>query len=446
MTIATDVTNVLNLLAETNATSISDWVYSLLPWLKPFDKLIWCVIYIFGGIIARKVLLWVIHRFVDQIVGGVKKRQQVDQTSQIVASPLAAVRVVQRTRTLGSILSNIVTIAIVIVVMLLVVNKVDSSILGSFALLSAAIGAGLGFGAQNIVKDVLNGILMVAEDQIGVGDVIDTGYATGVVEKMDVRVVQIRDVEGGLWFVRNGEIQRIGNMSQGWARIVLDLAIPYNSDVDLVKSTVLDAAKRFAHSKEWRKEVIEEPEVWGIESITHEALILRLVMKVRPSAKYDAPRPLRLAIKEALDSIDVTLPPVNSVVLKTLQASGDAPKNMGAKGPTVVQDATKKEKPQTIQARSVEMTRADADRVREASEKGRKRHMVDPTPTPRPMRDDQTHALEAEVERTREEEGDDALPDDPASSTRTSPTRTRGRGHHGSGAGLPDNDSEADDS
>src|SRR5690606_11478672 len=108
--------------------------------------------------------------------------------------------------------------------------------------LSAAVGAGLGFGAQNIVKDVLNGIFIVAEDQIGIGDVVDVGLVTGVVEYVSVRITHVRDVNGTLWYVRNGEILRIGNMSQGWSRVVLDLSLPSDVDVDEVEQLAGDVA------------------------------------------------------------------------------------------------------------------------------------------------------------------------------------------------------------
>ena len=109
------------------------------------------------ALVVRWVLHFVIRRVVNQIVTGVKRKQDVEDTQALSASPLAAVRLVQRTRTLGSVLTNFVNITLFIVVVLAVVNVLAPDILGSFTLLSAAIGAGLGFGAQNIVKDALNG-------------------------------------------------------------------------------------------------------------------------------------------------------------------------------------------------------------------------------------------------------------------------------------------------
>ncbi|WP_382304229.1 mechanosensitive ion channel family protein [Herbiconiux sp. UC225_62] len=276
---------------------------------------------IIGAIVLRGVLLFTVRRLVDQVVTGVKKKQNVTDTQALNASPLAAVRIVQRTRTLGTVLTNIINVTIVVVGIVLIVNTIDPSILGSLALLTAALGAGLGFGAQNIVKDVLNGLFMVFEDQLGVGDVVDLGPATGVVEAVGIRVTQVRDVNGTLWFVRNGEILRVGNMSQGWARVIIDLAIPYDADLDTVQDKILETAVAMSNEPKWRSRIIEKPEIWGLESISAEALVIRVVVKTRTSAKDDVARDLRIRLKRALDELDVTLPSLNTVVLSGFEGA-----------------------------------------------------------------------------------------------------------------------------
>jgi small-conductance mechanosensitive channel len=265
--------------------------------------------------VIRWLLHFVIDRTVNRIVSGVKRKQDVEDTQALAASPLAAVRLVQRTRTLGSVLTNFVNITLFIVVVLAVVNILVPDILGSFTLLSAAIGAGLGFGAQNIVKDALNGFFMVTEDQLGVGDIVDLGFATGIVEEVRIRVTSVRDVNGTLWFVRNGEITRVGNMSQGWARVIVDLAVPYEADVDEVETSLLRAATELAQSGKWRSRILEKPEVWGLESISADAMVIRVVMKVRTSSKDDVARELRMRLKRALDELGLKLPSLSSVVL-----------------------------------------------------------------------------------------------------------------------------------
>jgi small conductance mechanosensitive channel len=256
-----------------------------------------------------------IRRVVDRVVNGAKKRHRVDDTQALIASPLAAARIVQRTRALGTVFNSAVTALITIIVVLLLVSIVFPNATGAFAIVSAAIGAGLGFGAQNIVKDVLNGIFMVAEDQLGVGDIADLGEATGTVEEVGLRITKVRSVDGTLWFVRNGEILRVGNFSHDWARVIIDLPAPYTADIASIQEKLLQTANTMANSAAWKSKIIEKPEIWGIESVSAEAIVIRLVMKARPAEQWAVARELRLRLKLALDEIDVNLPALNRVVI-----------------------------------------------------------------------------------------------------------------------------------
>ncbi len=262
---------------------------------------------VIAALIARLILGFVIRRSVHHIVSGVKRFHNVDDTQALVVSPIASARIVQRTKTIGSVLNSIVTWTIVIVAFTLILTAVQFNVTAVVASASV-IAAGLAFGAQNIVKDMLSGLFIVLEDQLGVGDVVDLGPATGIVEAVGIRVTQVRDVSGTLWFVRNGEIVRVGNKSQGWARVIIDLAVPYDSDVDAVETTMLDAAKTLATVPRWRAQIIEQPELWGIESISADAIMIRLVVKTRTATKDDVARELRSRVKKALDAKGVELP------------------------------------------------------------------------------------------------------------------------------------------
>jgi moderate conductance mechanosensitive channel len=291
-------------------TTVADFLAS--GWGIPVQVAIVIVV----ALLVRWVLQFVIKRLVNRVINGAKKKAGVDDTTLIAASPLAAMRVVQRTRALGGVLSSVVTTIVVILAAISIINITIPSAASAFSLITAALGAGLGFGAQNIVKDVLNGLFMVAEDQLGVGDVIDTGFATGVVENVGIRITQVRDVSGTLWYVRNGEILRVGNMSQGWARVIIDLAVPYEVDVDAVQQKLLETATAFAGEPRWKRLVLEKPEIWGIESVSAEAIVIRLVVKVRSGTKDDVARALRGRLKTAIDELGVQLPPLNSIALR----------------------------------------------------------------------------------------------------------------------------------
>lgn len=272
-------------------------------------------------VLAAFVLRLVIRRVVKRIVDSAKSKARVDDTQALERSPLADMRLVQRTRTLGTILQNIVNVILVIVAIVLTVNQLNKDLLGSLTLLTAAVGAGLGFGAQNIVKDVLNGLFLVAEDQIGIGDVVDLGLASGVVEYVSVRITQVRDVNGTLWYVRNGEVTRIGNMSQGWARAIIDLGVQPDADLELVESTMLETAQGLAKDPKWRTRIIERPEVWGLESVTGDALVVRVVVKTRANAMDDVAQELRARLRQALTEKDVLVPSLASVTLSGLEGA-----------------------------------------------------------------------------------------------------------------------------
>lgn len=307
------------------------------PGLLPVPEGFWSDVWAFFGELGEKALLLlvvlivtvvvalllrlVIGRLVDHIVRSAKSKAAVDDTQAIERSPLANMRLVQRTRTLGTILRNIVNVALGIIAIAASINILAPSLLGSLTLLTAAIGAGLGFGAQNIVKDVLNGIFIVAEDQIGIGDVVDLGPASGVVEYVSVRITQVRDVNGTLWYVRNGEIVRIGNLSQGWARAIVDLAVPSDADLDVVENAVLEAAQGLAEDPKWRTRVIEQPEVWGLESVEGDALVVRVVLKTRAHAKGDVARQLRLRLRRAILDLGLEVPALKSVMPEGLDAA-----------------------------------------------------------------------------------------------------------------------------
>ena len=289
------------------------------------------------SVIIRVVLQFAIRRVVNRVVNGVKRKQNVDDTQALQASPVHAARIVQRTRALGGVLNSVVTTVVVISAVILIISVIAPEATAAFSLITAALGAGLGFGAQNVVKDILNGLFMVSEDQLGVGDVVDLGPATGVVEAVGIRITQIRDVNGTLWFVRNGEILRVGNLSQGWARVIIDLSAPYDSDIDQVQTQMLATATALRDEAKWKKLILERPEIWGIESVSAEAIVIRLVVKVRAGSKDDVARELRARLKRSLDEIGVKMPKLNSIVLSGYEGAGSV---RGARPPKTAQVPT----------------------------------------------------------------------------------------------------------
>ena len=259
-----------------------------------------------GLIVVRWILLVLVRRIVTTVTTGVKKREGAADTKALDASPLARARIVQRARTIGLVLSNLITASLTISAMIAILAELGIAI-GALAAGAGILGAALGFGAQSLVKDFLAGLFIVVEDQFGVGDFVDLGTATGVVESIRLRVTQVRDSEGTVWYVRNGEILRVGNQSQGWSRIILDLPLAYNSDLEKAKKAIEAAAARLTETPALKTGLIGKAEVWGIQALGGEEIVFRMVQQVRPSKKDAITRALRMEVKKALDKAGIEL-------------------------------------------------------------------------------------------------------------------------------------------
>lgn len=299
-------------MSQTSTPGGVDWA-AMAVWWDRWGAPIGVLLTVIGAFVAFWIVRKLISRVVGGVVSGVKRRADAADTEALSNSPLAQVRVVQRTRAIGSVLDTIVAwliaaFALILILSILGVNPASLLAMAGF------LGAAAGIGAQGVIKDFLNGLFMVFEDQVGIGDVVDLGEASGVVESVGIRVTQVRDVEGTLWYVRNGEIVRVGNRSQGWARVIIDQAVPYDADVDLVEGRLLDVATAMSEEPAWTGRIIDKPETWGIESVSPDAVVLRLVVRTRASAREDVARELRRRVKAGLDELGLDLPSVQKVV------------------------------------------------------------------------------------------------------------------------------------
>ena len=171
------------------------------------------------------------------------------------------------------------------------------------------------------MKDFLTGMFMLLEDQYGVGDVIDAGPATGTVESVSLRATRLRDVDGTVWHLRNGEIARVGNMSQGWARALLDVPLALDSDVTAVRAVALEVAESVWHDPDFAGKVLEQPEVWGLESIGADGLLLRVVLKTAPLDQWGRRASSANASIAAFDVHGIAI----GVPQRAVRISGDPP-------------------------------------------------------------------------------------------------------------------------
>jgi small conductance mechanosensitive channel len=231
-------------------------------------------------------------------------KEKLNSTGFLESAGLLSERRKQRAATLGSVLRSATSLIIFVVAFLLILSELQIN-LAPFIAGTSIVGVALGFGAQNIVKDFLAGMFMLFEDQYGVGDVIDFEQASGTVEAVGLRSTRLRDVNGTVWYVRNGEVIRVGNMSQGFATVVLDIPIDAWADVGAASQSMLEVARGMAEEERWETVFLSSPEMLGVEQMTREETVLRLTAKVRPLEQWRTARELRRRVRDRLDQLDI---------------------------------------------------------------------------------------------------------------------------------------------
>ncbi len=210
----------------------------------------------------------------------------------------------QRARALGSILRSAVSVVVFGIAALTILGILGFNLAPLLAS-TAVLGVALGFGAQNLVRDYLAGLLMLVEDHYGVGDTINAGVATGTVEAMSLLTTRLRDVNGVVWHIRNGTIDAVGNESQGWSRAVIDYPVPYGEDLTRVRALMEQAANSLYRERGWNKLMLEQPEVWGAQELSSKEVTMRLVAKTAPMRQWEVGRELRARVKAVLDAAGI---------------------------------------------------------------------------------------------------------------------------------------------
>ncbi len=251
--------------------------------------------------VANRLVRRSIRRLAEGIAGSRELRRL---SSASEANPRSVARAQTVSTVLRSACSGIIGIfAFVYILGVLGVN------LGPLIAGAGVAGLAIGFGAQSLVRDFLAGIFILIEDQYGVGDVVDVGEASGTVEAVTLRVTRLRDVNGTVWHVPNGEIRRVGNKSQQWAMAVIDIAVAPTADLDRAAAVIHEAAGQVWQLPEAADDVLDRPEVLGVDYLGPDAAVIRVQGKTRPGAQWRVGRLLRVKIAEALGAAGIELPP-----------------------------------------------------------------------------------------------------------------------------------------
>ena len=310
----------MSFLQTTPTCSTEDWLCTWVndqtgnAWLaKASDWVIATPFQLLTLLLIALALRWFLHRMIDRITRRAAeglptpmlKHKPASEQKKTTAAVVAGRRV-QRAQTMGSLLKSIASIAIFSITGITAMAELGFPV-GPLIASAGIVGVALGFGAQSLVTDFLSGIFMIVEDQYGVGDVIDLGEATGTVEAVGLRVTRLRDVEGTVWYVRNGEVVRVGNSSQNWARTVVDVPLGHDQDLYKVQEILKDIAHDVWEDEDFKSMIIEEPEVWGVQDLTPDWITVRVTLKTAPLEQWAVAREMRERIKARFDHEGIEL-------------------------------------------------------------------------------------------------------------------------------------------
>jgi small-conductance mechanosensitive channel len=271
-------------------------------WAQAADFLLAKPLKIAVVLVVATVVTWLVRRAIKRFAASVQARA----ASGALGADLP-VRTAARIHTLVAVLRSLATAAIFGLAFLTILGEIGIN-LGPLIAGAGVVGVAVGFGAQSLVKDFIAGFFMLIEDQYGVGDIVDVGEVNGTVEAVTLRSTRIRDVHGTVWHVPNGEIKRVGNKSQQWARAVLDVVVAHGTDVAQATEVLARVASDLREDPDWREEILEDPEVLGVEAVDSAGVTIRLVVKTQPASQFRLLRELRARVTAAFAAEGIRVP------------------------------------------------------------------------------------------------------------------------------------------
>ena len=286
--------------AQESATNAASWVeQNWSTWLAIGLRVLLIIVI---AAVLRKVVLRAITKLIDRMNRTV---ESVDGTA--LGGLLVNVeRRRQRSQAIGSVLRSVASFLILGTAALMVLATFQINLAPLLASAGVA-GVAIGFGARNLVTDFLSGVFMILEDQYGVGDQIDAGVATGEVIEVGLRVTKLRGADGEIWYVRNGEVKRIGNLSQGWATAGVDVTVKPTEDLDRVKATLTEVAERMSKEEPWNELLWSSIDVVGLDSVLLDSMVIHLTARTMPGKRLAVERELRWRIKRAFDAARIQM-------------------------------------------------------------------------------------------------------------------------------------------
>lgn len=212
-----------------------------------------------------------------------------------------------RAKTLARITNNFISIALIAVALFIILTELGIQI-GPLLAAAGVAGLAIGFGAQSLVKDFLSGFFILLENQYRVGDVVKIGDLAGSVERLTLRITVLRDIQGIMHIIPNGAISSVSNMTYQWSRMLVDVGVAYKENVDKVIETLKSLSSEFFADEPWKTDLLEEPQVVGVEALADSQVTIRVMAKTKPLRQWDAMREFRRRIKNRFDKEGIEIP------------------------------------------------------------------------------------------------------------------------------------------
>ncbi|MET9589692.1 mechanosensitive ion channel family protein [Streptomyces sp. NPDC006516] len=260
------------------------------------------------------VLRYLIRRALTNLIDRMNRSAQAVEGTALGGLLVNAERRRQRSEAIGSVLRSVTSFLILGTAALMILGAFQINLAPLLASAGVA-GVALGFGARNLVTDFLSGVFMILEDQYGVGDTVDAGVASGEVIEVGLRVTKLRGDNGEIWYVRNGEVKRIGNLSQGWSTAGVDVTVRPTEDLDRVRAAITEAGEAMTKEEPWSERLWGPVEILGLDAVLLDSMTVRVTAKTMPGKSLGVERELRWRIKQALDAAGIRM--VGAVPLLT---------------------------------------------------------------------------------------------------------------------------------
>ncbi|HDP98925.1 MAG TPA: mechanosensitive ion channel family protein, partial [bacterium] len=213
----------------------------------------------------------------------------------------------KRADTLGSVIQHLLNVFIIVIAVIMFLGQIGVEI-GPILAAAGIVGLAIGFGAQSLVKDVINGFFILLEDQIRVGDVVQIGGKGGLVEKVNLKMTILRDLAGNVHFVPNGNIDIVTNMTKGFSRYVFDIGVAYREDVDEVIDVIKQVGTELQNDPEFSADILEPVEILGLDQFANSAIVIKARITTKPIKQWRVGREFNRRLKIAFDQRDIEIP------------------------------------------------------------------------------------------------------------------------------------------